>query len=272
MPRYNDKQKIVEHYNFVSPYYRELWGKHLHHGYWIRGDESKELAQVQLIEHLAEAARIRAGQKILDVGCGFGGSSIYLAKNYQADVTGITISPVQVAMATEAAALEGVVAKFLLMDAEAMHFDELFDLVWSVESVAHYQDVAKFFASVANLLKPGGTLALTDWFKKEDLAPRNFKKFIQPIERGMFVEMHTMEDYATSLRASGLKIIQSEILNDRCARTWDFASEIIRPKSLWSLAVQQGPELVRFLRAFRSMRAAFASGNFIYGLFIATKS
>ncbi|MFY9939565.1 MAG: hypothetical protein WAK33_21965, partial [Silvibacterium sp.] len=53
LPRPNDKRKIVEHYDFVSPYYQSLWGEHIHHGYWIRGDESKELAQLQLMEHLA---------------------------------------------------------------------------------------------------------------------------------------------------------------------------------------------------------------------------
>ena len=99
MPRSNDKNKIVEHYDILSPYYRSLWGEHLHHGYWIRGDESKEKAQLQLIEHLAQLADIKRGADILDIGCGFGASSLYLAKHYNATVTGITISPVQVEMA-----------------------------------------------------------------------------------------------------------------------------------------------------------------------------
>jgi cyclopropane fatty-acyl-phospholipid synthase-like methyltransferase len=62
MPRFNDKDTIIEHYDLVSPYYRSLWGEHLHHGYWIRGDESKEEAQLQLIEHLAEIAGIKPGR------------------------------------------------------------------------------------------------------------------------------------------------------------------------------------------------------------------
>src|SRR5215831_14618262 len=95
----NDKDKIREHYDRISPYYRALWGEHIHHGYWIRGDESKETAQIQLIEHLAQAAAIPGGAKILDVGCGFGASSIYLARKYGAEATGITISQVQVEMA-----------------------------------------------------------------------------------------------------------------------------------------------------------------------------
>src|SRR5215467_12454786 len=47
--RANDKEKVREHYDRMSPYYHSLWGEHIHHGYWIRGDESKETAQVQLI-------------------------------------------------------------------------------------------------------------------------------------------------------------------------------------------------------------------------------
>jgi tocopherol O-methyltransferase len=79
MPSFNEKQKIIEHYEFVSPYYRALWGEHLHHGYWETGTETKEEAQLALTTLLAQAAQVRPGADILDVGCGFGGSSIYLA-------------------------------------------------------------------------------------------------------------------------------------------------------------------------------------------------
>jgi cyclopropane fatty-acyl-phospholipid synthase-like methyltransferase len=99
------------------------------------------------------------------VGCGFGASSIFLVNSYRAQATEITISPVQVDMADAAAAKAEVSAEFLLMDAEAMKFEqERVDVVWSVESISHYEDTAKFFSSVARLLKPKGTLAITDWF------------------------------------------------------------------------------------------------------------
>src|SRR5215471_1685449 len=110
MRRPNEKQRILDHYNRVSPYYRALWGEHLHHGYWIRGDESRDMAQVQLVEHLAQAANLRPAAKILDIGCGFGGSSIYLARKYGAHPTGITISSLQVEMASKAAEQAGVSA------------------------------------------------------------------------------------------------------------------------------------------------------------------
>jgi tocopherol O-methyltransferase len=269
MPRSNEKHRIIEHYNLVSPYYHSLWGEHLHHGYWIRGDESKEKAQLQLIEHLAQLARVKPGSDILDIGCGLGASSLYLAKNYNAAVTGITISPVQVEMAVKAAGREQLDAKFLLMDAEAMDFQKQFDLLWSVESISHYQHREEFFASASKLLKPGGFFAITDWFKKENLTRAETKKFIDPIEKGMLVELQIMDDYEHFLTSNGLQIMQREILNKNCAKTWDLCLDIIIDKALWVLAAKYGAEFVSYLQAFQAMRAGFASGNFVYGLFVA---
>ena len=270
--RSNDKNRIIEHYDVVSPYYRSLWGEHLHHGYWIRGDESKEKAQLQLIEHLAQLAEVKRGADILDIGCGFGASSIYLAKRFNATVTGITISPVQVEMANQAAALERLEAKFLLMDAEAMDFQRRFDVLWSVESISHYQNLPGFFASAAKLLKPGGTFAMTDWFKKENLTPEETRKNIVPIEKGMFVELQSMNEYEKLLTSNGLQIVHREVLNKNCAKTWDLSLDIIKDKSFWALAAKFGAHFVTYLKAFEAMRAGFASGNFVYGLFVASNS
>jgi tocopherol O-methyltransferase len=272
MTRYNDYEKIRDLYDRVSPYYHSLWGEHIHHGYWIRGDETKEQAQLQLIEHLAQVAGITSGRRILDVGCGFGGSSIYLARNYNAEATGITISPVQLEMANRAASAQQVNAKFLLMDAQAMHFDHSFDVVWSVESISHYQDREKFFASAADLLKPGGTLAIIDWFKKAGLAPAEHNKFIRLIEKGMLVELQTMEHYKTTLESNQLQVVQTEILNKYCAKSWDLSLDIIKKRSFWALAVKMGPGFVDHLKSFRAMRAGFASGTFVLGLLVAKKA
>ena len=270
MPRPNEKHRIVEHYDIVSPYYRSLWGEHIHHGYWIRGDESKEKAQLQLIEHLAQLAKIKPGSDILDIGCGFGGSSHYLAKNYNASVTGITISPVQVEMAIKTAEAERLDAKFLLMDAEAMRFQKQFDVLWSIESISHYQNIAGFFAAASRLLKPGGSFAITDFFKKENLTREATRKFIDPIEKGMFVELQTMDDYEQYFISNGLQIMHRESLNKNCAKTWDLCLDIIKDRKFWGLAITYGPDFVSYLKGFEAMRAGYASGNFVYGLFVAS--
>jgi tocopherol O-methyltransferase len=268
MPRSNDKRRIIEHYDLVSPYYRSIWGEHLHHGYWIRGDESKEKAQLQLIEHLARLVNVMPDSDVLDIGCGLGASSLYLAKNYNATALGITISPVQVEMANQAAANERLRAKFLLMDAEAMDFRKQFDLLWAVESISHFQRREQFFASAAKLLKSGCPFAITDWFKKENLTSAETRKFIRPIEKGMLVELQTMDDYERLFASNHLRVTHREVLNKHCAKTWDLCLDIIRDKSFWTLAAKHGARFVSFLKAFRAMRAGFASGSFVYGLFV----
>lgn len=272
MPRYNQKEKIRAHYDFVSPFYISLWGEHLHHGYWIHGDESKEEAQLQLVEHLAQTAGFPRDCTVLDIGCGFGGSSIHLAKKYNAQATGITISPVQVELARKAAKQAGANATFLNMDAEVMEFPEPFDVLWSVESISHYQNQAKFFAAAAKLLKPGGTMAITDWFKKDDITAREHRKILAPIEKGMLVELHSMEEYEHLMEKCGLTVVKTEILNKHCAKTWDLCVDIIKKKEFWLIAAKQGIAFIHFLKAFKAMRAGFASSNFVYGLMVAKKS
>jgi tocopherol O-methyltransferase len=271
MPRYNLKEKIREHYDLASPYYVSLWGEHIHHGYWIRGDETKDQAQVQLIDHLARTAGLPCGCTVLDIGCGYGGTSIYLATRYKAKATGITISPVQVEMANEAAKKARANATFLCMDAEAMAFKEPFDVLWSVESISHYQDLDRFFGSAAELLKPGGTMAVIDWFKRDGLTPREHEKFLGPIEKGMMVQLHTMDRYESLMQKHGLRIEATEVLNKNCAKSWDLGLEIIKKKELWQLAAKNGTAFLHFLQAFKAMRDGFRTGNFVYGLIVAKK-
>lgn len=269
MPAYNEKTKIIEHYDLASPYYRVLWGEHLHHGYWQTGTETKAEAQLALTTYLAEAAQVPHGATILDVGCGFGGSSIYLAKKHQASVTGITISPVQASMAREAAEKARASAQFIVMDADDITLRDSFDVVWSIEAISHFTDKARFFNRAAEMLKPGGTLAVIDWFKQKGLSTTRQRACIRSIERGMLVELKTMADYDQMIRAAGLEITRTTDLSEQCARTWDISANLIKDRALWQLARTQGVEFIRFLRSFAAMPKGFASGAFVYAMLIA---
>jgi tocopherol O-methyltransferase len=121
-----EKRVIRSHYNLATPFYRLLWGRHIHHGLW-EGSESPAEAQLKLTQTLVREAGIRGGERVLDVGCGMGGSSIYLAKTLGCDVTGVTLSPVQRGWAAMAARLNGVGRKtrFLATDAETVQLASL---------------------------------------------------------------------------------------------------------------------------------------------------
>jgi tocopherol O-methyltransferase len=256
---YNQTESIREHYDQVSPYYRDLWGSHIHHGLWRTGRETPAEAQENLIEELVSCAGITRGTRILDVGCGIGGSSIHLAKHLGAKVTGITISPMQVQMAREAADQEGIDVVFEVMDAQDMKFPDggCFDCIWSIEAISHFGNKQKFFEQASHLLVPGGTIALTDWFKRSGLTAAEDSKLLKPIERGMLIELNTVDDYCRTLSGLGIEPHQVSNLSDEVARTWDICLGIIQDQTLWDTARQVGPAFVDFLVSFDAMKHGY---------------
>src|SRR6476620_8142503 len=163
--KYNVTEDIRAFFDLASPYFKQLWGEHIHHGYWINGKESKEEAAQNLIDLLIEKSRLKPKSKVLDVGCGIGGTSIYLAQKYQCNVTGITISPVQVDMANRAASQLHLAnePKFKVEDANNITLNERFDIIWSVECIGHLHNRHNLFKRAHELLKPGGRMCITDW-------------------------------------------------------------------------------------------------------------
>ncbi|MFB2895723.1 methyltransferase domain-containing protein [Aerosakkonemataceae cyanobacterium BLCC-F50] len=170
-------QRIQEFYDASSGLWEKVWGEHMHHGYYgLEGNIKKERrqAQIDLIEELLKWSGIQQAEKILDVGCGIGGSSLYLAQKYNATATGITLSPVQAARATERAATAGMSEKtqFLVADALQMPFaDASFDFVWSMESGEHMADKEQFLRECYRVLKPGGTFLMATWCHRPTMPP-----------------------------------------------------------------------------------------------------
>jgi tocopherol O-methyltransferase len=271
VPGYNDKRKIIEHYDLASPYYRTLWGEHLHHGYWRTGSETKEEAQAALTSHLAQTAQIKPGAEILDVGCGFGASSIHLAGAYQASVVGISISLVQTSIAQKAANNAEVNAHFAVMDADEIALQFEFDVIWCIESISHFKNKPDFFTRAAEMLRPGGTLAIIDWFRSSSSDVPPHRACIRTIERGMLVKLRTMSAYAELARKAGLEVLADDDLSAQCGRTWEITGDLLKSRSLRQLATAQPIEFIRFLRSAKAMRTGFAHGCFVYGMLIARK-
>lgn len=269
--QYNDTAKIQEHYDLASPYYRELWGTHIHHGYWLTGKESKELAAQQLVDLLIQKSGLKRGSKVLDVGCGVGGTSIYLAAELGCDVTGITISPVQVSMAQDAAKGLKNPPRFLVDDANNISVGGSFDIIWSVEMISHLSDRDNLFRRAGELLKLGGKMCITDWCRDESLTDAEVRKYIDPIEEGMLVDLPTLGEYKQHFDNHGFRLLYYEDISAAVARTWDITSESIKPRAIWDFATKNGKELVAFLKSFKDMRAGFKSGTFRYPAIVIEK-
>jgi len=267
------KDRIVQHYDALSPYYKDLWGVHIHHGYWNTGTETTAEAQEQLIQELISRADIRNGARILDVGCGLGGTAIYLAKTLGARVTGITISPVQVEMGNNLARHCGADVRLMLMDAEALDIDDQFDVVWSVEAISHLDKKTDCFRSIAPLMKAGAKLVVADWFKSHAATAAQERKFLEPIERAMLVpKLESPSAYMNYIGEAGLNVTFFEDLSAKVSRTWDLAIALIQEPALWKLAAVRGKDFIDFLKGFSAMKAGYRSNALTYGMLIAQKT
>jgi len=181
------REKVQRFYDLGSPYYFQVYGEHIHDGYYITGKESKEQAQENLIRLLVEKARIKRGARILDVGCGVGGSSIWLAENFGATTTGITISPVQIEMAQKLAQEHKVNSSFLLMDAEEMHLSEPYDVIWAVAVLSHFRNQKGFLRKATQFLNKRGKFIIFDWMVDEDIGDAQDDRYIKSVSEGMLL-------------------------------------------------------------------------------------
>ena len=123
---------------------------------------------VEATKELASLIKIKPGYKILDVGCGIGGTARYLANNYECFVTGIDITEEYCIAATELSKLLKLEDKseFRHADANNLPFEnKSFDIVWSEHVQMNIKNKHKLCQEIYRVLKPGGKLIFYDVFK-----------------------------------------------------------------------------------------------------------
>ncbi|MFQ5728892.1 MAG: SAM-dependent methyltransferase [Waddliaceae bacterium] len=169
------KEDLVHYYDSCEKDYHRFWDLDrslaMHAGYWDETTRSLPEALARENEILAQLAKIKPGDRVLDAGCGVGGSSIYLANKYRCQVTGITLSDNQVRKAQSYAHNRGVSnpPEFFVMDFSHTTFPaETFDVVWGLESICHANDKRLFLQEAFRILKPQGRLVIADGFMTHD--------------------------------------------------------------------------------------------------------
>jgi cyclopropane-fatty-acyl-phospholipid synthase len=125
---------------------------------WDTGATDDTASQEAKLDLFAELMRLQPGQRILDVGCGWGGPLSYLSKRYGVKGVGLTLSPTQKRYAEQRIAAVG--ADVVIHECHWQDFtdDEPFDAVYTDEVIVHFSDIGGFFQKAYDLLKPGGWL------------------------------------------------------------------------------------------------------------------
>lgn len=268
------KQVIRNHYDISTLFYRLLWGPHIHHGYW-EAEETPRVAQEQLTRRLANLASIKPESVVYDIGCGMGGSSIWLAQNLSCTVTGVTLSPVQQKWASSAAALKRIRPRptFRCADAELIEFpDESADIVWSIECTEHLFDKPQFFNRAARWLKPGGRFALLAWLAGDSPLTDQQTDQVLRVCEGMFCpSLGNQADYVSWFEQSGLRVVDTGIWTRQVEQTWEICRKRVERTGVRYLAKVLGQNHVLFLDHFDAILNAYKSGAMEYGYFIAEK-
>lgn len=153
---------------------------YLNLGYWKETNNVIKACE-DLLDLVIEKAEIKDGNKILDVGFGYGEQDIYIANKYpNIEINGINILTKQVELAQKKIKLAGLSNRVVLSSGDAVNLtfdDAMFDLILAIESAFHFETRQKFFNESHRVLKPGGIIVLTDClpqhFVKKD------KKFIE---------------------------------------------------------------------------------------------
>lgn len=181
-----NNKDITGYYDATFIHYKRWWrlskAHAIHYGIWEDGVKSFGGSLLHTNKVLMNKAEIKTTDKVLDAGCGVGGSTLYIHQQKNAEVTGITLSHKQVEYANNLANTYGISDKvsFHVMDYTQTSFpDESFDVVWACESICHLEDKSRFITECYRILKKGGRLVLSDYFLPEN----NIKDKHQLIEK-----------------------------------------------------------------------------------------
>lgn len=271
-----EKKSIRGHYDLATPFYRLLWGPHIHHGLWLDDAATPYQAQCQLTDTLADLIGVSRKDNLLDIGCGMGGSSIRLAKQRGCRCHGITLSRVQKHWATASAMLNGLSGRvtFEAADVEKMELPPAaFDILWSVECTEHLYDKEKFFQKASQWLRPGGRLAIVVWFQGEaPKSPGQPQRVAELCQRFVCPSFATVDDYRSWLTNAGFHSISHHDWSQHAARTWKICRERVRKTGIEYLAKWINREQVDFIHGFDKLIDAFENGDMEYGALIAQKS
>jgi len=230
-----DAASIQYHYDVSNDFYALWLDRNMVYScaYFKTGDESIDVAQEQKLDHICRKLRLRPGEKLLDIGCGWGALVRWAAKHYGVDATGITLSHNQHALANRRIADDGLGAhcRVLLQDYRDVAGEGVYDKISSVGMFEHVglKNLPIYFRKIHTLLREGG-LVMNHGITSVDPESRSVGlgagEFI-----GKYVFPHGELPHASlvlkEMARAELEVVDVETLRQHYARTlWHWSERL----------------------------------------------
>lgn len=268
-------ETVASHYDDLDAFYREIWGLHVHHGFWKTGKESSAEATDALIEHLLKDVDTYELRRICDIGCGYGETARYLAGKYKVRVTGLSVSEKQVSFARS-------LGRDLRV--ELLHRDwmdnqlpsEYYDLAIAIESSEHMPDLRRFFQEAHRVIRPGGKLKICAWLSKKNPEPWETNHLLQPICTEGRLHLGDVDEYKSLLQEAGFSHFEFEDITENVKKTWSLcigrcAKKILSDPKYLSFIIKDPGKNKKFLMSLFRIRLAYEIKSMNYGIFTAVK-
>lgn len=272
------KKNISFHYDLGNSFYEKWLDKSMTYSSGMFKKESDDLynAQLNKYRNLAKITDIKNNDKVLEVGCGWGGFSCFLAKNFSADVTAITISKKQYEKVKEKVFTEKLTEKINVKLTDYREIKGLYDKIVSIEMFEAVGEKywSKYFDVLGSNLKYNGAIGLQT-ITIEDKFFKKYRKFPDFIQTYIFPGgmLPSIEEMSKVLKSKGLSIEKKQMFGNDYAKTL----------RMWSKSFENSWENIKkegFNDAFRRMwryylgycEGGFKSGNINVGQFLIKKS
>jgi len=261
-------ESIRHHYDSLSFWYRLFWGDHLHHGWFNTGTEKAREAQIAMLWQCTSILRIPIAARVLDVGCGYGATGMFLASELACQVDGLNVSPNQLMVAKKKVAASKFSANIHLRlgDAESFAYPaDHYDIVWTMESSEHFADKQKYFHQVRRTLRRDGRLLLAAWTGSmaHYRVCRVAKHFVCP-------ELCTADEYVGFIETAGMRVQKLVNATSYVVPTWQICLGRVKRFGLLKRFVSH--EVRSFADGLETILDAYSSGEMKYTIIAADRT